>query len=140
MYRYKEETRAALLMIRSEKIRQNLHSCTSLVLVLIFLVLSSCPVRNVLFSYLKKGHVEQKSTEGTKIAAHDMCAGSSFSRIIPSPERISHNIPAALAAVLFTAFLACFDLFRKVIHRFFSPPAFSSDPVPIYLRNGVLLI
>jgi hypothetical protein len=142
MYHYKQRARAALIMIRSGKIRQSLHSFTGLLLVLIFLVLSSCPVRNAFFSYLQKAHggVEQKSTGGTKITAHDMCAGSSFSKIIPSPERISNNAPTVLAAVLFTAFLAFFDLFKKIIHRFFSPPAFKSNPVPIYLRNNVLLI
>lgn len=140
MYYYKKRSRAAQLITGPGKIRQSLHSFTSLMLVLIFLVLSSCPVRNALFSYLKKGHAEQKSTGGTKITAHDMCAGPSFSRIIPSPERISNNIPTALTTVLFIAFLTCFDLFKKIIHRFYSPPAFRINPIPIYLRNSVFLI
>lgn len=140
MYHYKKKACAARIMMRSEKIRESLHSFTGLLLVLIFLVLSSCPVRNALFSCLKKGHAEQKSTGGTKIAAHDMCAGAGFSKIIPSPERISHNTPAAFVAVLFTAFLVCSDLFKKIIHRFYSPPAFRINPVPIYLRNSVFLI
>jgi len=139
MYHYKKKARAVL--ITPGKIRKNLHSFVGLMLVLVFLVLSSCPVRNALFSYLKKAHGghEQKSTGGTRISAHDMCAGSGFSKIIPSPERISNYTPVTLTAVLLTAFL-CLALFKETLHRFYSPPVFRINPVPIYIRNSVFLI
>ena len=129
-------------MTTFKKSLQFLRSLTSLMIIVIFLVLGSCPVRNALCALVnhRPPNSEQKSTGDLKIIAHDICMEFGFNKIIPLHKLISSSKALVLTAVLVTAFFVSIGLLTNgnVLHPKLATAFLNT--IPTYLRNRVLLI
>lgn len=128
-------------MTKYEKKVKSLRSFTSLMVMLIFLVLSFCPLRNVLCSMVNP--VPQKIAhnvpEHAKIIGHDDCTVTTF-KILPFYERTFNGNLLIFVAILLTVFFVSNGLLTKNQFLLSKNHLYPSNAIPIYLRNHVLLI
>ena len=129
-------------MTTFKKSLQFLRSLTSLMIIVIFLVLGSCPVRNALCALVNHAppNIEQKPTDDLKIIAHDICMEFGFNKITPLHKLTSSSKALVLIAVLVTAFFVSIGLLTNgnVLHPKLATAFLNT--IPTYLRNRVLLI
>jgi hypothetical protein len=119
-----------------------LRSLTSLMVMVIFLVLGFCPLRNVLCSLVNR--VPQKIAhnvpEHAKIIVHDDCTATTFSKILPLYKPTSNRNPLIFVAILLTVFFVSNGLLTKDQFLLSKNHRYPPNAIPIYLRNHVLLI
>ena len=122
-----------------------LRSLSAFMLIVGFLVLGSCPLKKAIHTLVKgSGQTEQAGAGHEKNLASVICLGSenSFIKKMALPERQTETTSPAFIAIIFTTFWTIWSLFRSQAHDFSfrdgSPESIS--PVPVYLRNRVLLI
>jgi hypothetical protein len=129
-------------MSKSGKKVQSLRPFTSLMVMVIFLVLGFCPLRNVLCSLVNP--VPQKIVhnvpEHAKIIVHDDCTATAFNKIPPFYEHTFNANPLIFVAILITVFFVSNGLLTRDQFLLSKNHRYSPNAIPIYLRNHVLLI
>ena len=129
-------------MAKSEKKALPLRSFTTLAVIVIFLVLSFCPLRNALCSLVN--HVPKKTAhavpEHAKIISHDNCTAFTLHKSLPFYESASNENPLIFVAVLLTVFFVSSDILTKRQFLLSQNHRCSLNAIPIYLKNHVLLI
>lgn len=119
-----------------------LRSLTSMFFVAFFLLLSCCPLRNTLVALIS-GNVLKTSAKNTldnSIKAVESCTVFEINKMAASHERALHVIPTALLA---TWIIACFTgmhLWKRIVVLRREVAASVCYPIPLYLKNRVLLI
>jgi hypothetical protein len=133
---------AKVSMEKSGKKVQPLRSFTSLLVMVIFLVLGFCPLRNALCSLANPApqKIAHKVPEHAKIIVHDECATVTINKILPFNGHISNGNPLIFVSILLTVFFVSSGLLTKDQFLLFKNHRHSLSAVPIYLRNHVLLI
>jgi hypothetical protein len=134
--------RHLISMAKYEKKARSLCSFTSMIVMVIFLVLGFCPLRNVLCSLVNPGSpkIAHNVPDHAKIIVHDDCTVTAFNKTLPFYERTFNGNPLIFVVILLTVFFVSNGLLtkdqflRSKNHR--HPP----NAIPIYLRNHVLLI
>ena len=129
-------------MMTPGKKKTFLRSLISLMVMVIFLVLGFCPLRNVLCSLVNPGpqKITHNVPDHAKIIVRDDCTATAFNKTLPFYERTFNGNPLIFVAILLTVFFVSNGLLtkdqflRSKNHRY--PP----NAIPIYLRNYVLLI
>ena len=133
---------ARIFMSESGKKVQSLRSFISLMVIVIFLVLGFCPLRNVLCSLVNP--VPQKIAhnvpEHAKIIVHDDCTATTFIKILPLYEPTFNGNPLIFVAILLTVFFVSNGLLTKDQFLLSKNHRYPPNAIPIYLRNHVLLI
>jgi hypothetical protein len=129
-------------MITPGKKKTFLRSLTSLVVMVIFLVLSFCPLRNELCSLVNplSKKMAHSVPEHAKIIAHDDCTTTAVSNIVPLHQRTFNGGPLIFVAILLTVFFASNVLLTKGQFLLSKNQRYLPNAIPIYLRNHVLLI
>jgi hypothetical protein len=121
-----------------------IRSSLSLVMMVIFLVLGYCPVRNALCSVANNPvqNKEQKAPRDIKAIVEDACnAYNSGDKIIPYQEVASKTaIPLLLAIAVAVVFFAGLCLLKKVVVLYPNIAVRGLSPIPLYLANRALLI
>ncbi|WP_121811482.1 hypothetical protein [Mucilaginibacter kameinonensis] len=123
---------------------KSLRSALSLMMMVVFLVLGYCPVRNVLCSLASHAsqNNEQKAPRDIKAIVEDVCnAYNSGDKIIPYQEVVAKTtVPLLLAVVVAAVFFAGIVLLKKLIVLYPDTLAFNLSAIPLYLANRALLI
>lgn len=113
-------------------------------MMVVFLVLGYCPVRNVLCSLASHAsqNKEQKPPRDIRAVVEDACnAYNSGDKIIPYQEVVSKTrVPLLLAIVVAAVFLAGIALLKKLVVLYPNTAARGLNPIPLYLANRALLI
>ena len=133
-------------MINKRKVSSGyLRSLSAFMLIVGFLAFGSCPLKKAIHTLIYgSNQTEQAGAGHEKNLASVICLGSenSFTKKMALPERQIEVTSPAFIAIIFTTFWAIWSLFRSEAHAFSfrgtSPESIS--PVPVYLRNRVLLI
>jgi len=130
-------------MIRGKNIKP-IRSSLSLMMMVIFLVLGYCPVRNTLCSLASHSsqNKEQKAPRDIKAIVDDVCnAYNSGDKIIPYQEVVSKTtIPLLLAIVVAAAFFGSIAPLKRLVVLYPYPAARGLNTIPLYLANRSLLI
>jgi hypothetical protein len=117
--------------------KQPFISLASLTIMIVFLLLGFCPLRNTLVSLVKPVPAKnsRKVPERAKIIAADDCTVSTTQKIAPSREPMPSGNALPLRTVPLTL-----PGFSVRFQRLKIPPGYLVPPVPLYLRNQVMLI
>ena len=121
---------------------QSLRSFTSLTVMVIFLVLGFCPLRNVLCSLINPGpqKITHNVPDHAKIIVHDDCTATAFNKIPPFYEHTFNGDPLIFVAILLTVFFVSNGLSTKNQFLLSKNHRYPPNAIPIYLRNHMLLI
>jgi hypothetical protein len=129
-------------MAESKKKVRSLRSFSSLMVMVVFLVLGFCPLRNTLCSLVNP--VPQKIThnvpEHAKIIVHNDCASTVFNKIPPFYEHTFNGNPLIFVAILLTVFFVSNGLLTKDQFLLSKNHRYPPNAISIYFRNNVLLI
>jgi hypothetical protein len=117
--------------------KQRFISLASLTVIVIFLLMGFCPLRNALVSLVKPVPAKntRKVPERAKIIAADDCTVSTAQKIAPQREPMPDGNALPLLAVARTL-----PSFYVRLQRLKILPGYLVPSVPIYLRNQVMLI
>jgi len=118
-----------------------LRSITSLMVIVIFLALGFCPLRNALcaLAHPVSQNTNMKAPAYAKIIAHDDCLTAVFSQAIAFQKQLLNGNALIFAGILLMAFCAC-GIFREIAPHYSKITVPYPNVVPIYLKNRVLLI
>ncbi|MFC0517605.1 hypothetical protein ACFFGT_25555 [Mucilaginibacter angelicae] len=123
---------------------KSIRSSLSLMMMVIFLVLGYCPVRNTLCSIANHSpqSKEQKAPRDIKAVVDEVCnAYNSGDKIIPYQEAASKTaVPLLLAIIVAAVFFVGIGLLKKVSVLYRNIATRSLSPIPLYLANRALLI
>jgi hypothetical protein len=119
-----------------------LRSSTSLMVMMIFLMLGFCPLRNALCSLAGpvSSKIKHKVPEHAKIIVHDDCTASAINKASSFYEHTFNKNLLIFVALLLTVFFVNNDLLTKGRYLQLVNYRCSPNVIPIYLRNHVLLI
>jgi len=113
----------------------------SLTLIAAFLLLGSCPVRNVIFRLVQLEHAKkaQPAPEHGRFTAGQECSTAVVVKSIPATGRLIRQLLPAAALTETTAF-SLDNALSRVIDAVQPGIAIWSSSIPLYLRNRALLI
>lgn len=123
---------------------KSIRSALSLMMMVVFLVLGYCPVRNALCSIASHSaqSKEQKAPRDIRAIVDEVCnAYNSGDKIIPYQEAASKTaVPLLLAIVVAVVFFAGIGLLKNITVLYPNITARSLSLIPLYLANRALLI
>ncbi|WPU97765.1 hypothetical protein SNE26_17195 [Mucilaginibacter sp. cycad4] len=112
-------------------------------IMVIFLVLGYCPLRNVLCSLAGNSpqNNKQKAPRDIKAVVEDCSAYNSGDKIIPYQEVTAKTaVPLLLAVVVAVVFFTGAGVSGKVTVLYRTSAGHNLSPIPLYLANRALLI
>ncbi|UOE50704.1 hypothetical protein MTO98_06400 [Mucilaginibacter sp. SMC90] len=122
---------------------KSIQSSLSLMIMVAFLVLGYCPLRNVLCSLANHSpqNKEQKAPRDVKAIIEECNAYNSGDKVIPYQEVVSKTtVPLLMAIVVEAVPFAGIGLSKKVVALSPYIAVRGLSAVPIYLANKALLI
>ena len=133
---------ALISMAKYKKKVRSLRSFTSIMVMVTFLVLGFCPLRNMLCSLVNPvpPKIAHSVLEHAKIIVHDDCTATSFNKILPFYEHTFSGHLLIFVAILLTVFFVSNGLLTKDQFLLSKNHRYPPNAIPIYLRNHVLLI